>query len=142
MNMLTQPITSFLNFFCRRVCIRFGTTLELFRVLVIIRQALLLPLAQWIGKCLANERLSLYLFLPILTAHTIVKCRSIKLFDIRTHKLIQHYGDAHGASTQSSHLEGNSGLSGGVNSVAFGGTFLIYSSIALVVTEWSISYIN
>jgi centriolar protein POC1 len=47
--------------------------------------------------------------------------RSIKLFDIRTHKLIQHYGDAHGASATSSSLEGNAGLSGGVNSVSFGG---------------------
>lgn len=47
--------------------------------------------------------------------------RSIKLFDIRTHKLIQHYGEAHGASSQPSSIEGYSGLSGGVNSVGFGG---------------------
>ncbi|KAJ3300771.1 POC1 centriolar protein A [Borealophlyctis nickersoniae] len=40
--------------------------------------------------------------------------RSIKLFDIRTHKLIQHYGDAHSGGT-------DVGGGGGVNSIAFGG---------------------
>jgi centriolar protein POC1 len=44
--------------------------------------------------------------------------KSIKLFDIRTHKLIQHYSDAHGSSQPSS--SGDSTL-GGVNSIAFGG---------------------
>jgi centriolar protein POC1 len=38
--------------------------------------------------------------------------KSIKLFDIRTHKLIQHYGDAHGSGKETS---------GGVNSICFGG---------------------
>lgn len=42
--------------------------------------------------------------------------RSIKLFDIRTHKLIQHYGDAHGSPASS----GDNPM-GGVNSIAFGG---------------------
>ena len=40
--------------------------------------------------------------------------RSIKLFDIRTHKLMQHYGDAHVPNT-------NSAGGGGVNSISFGG---------------------
>jgi WD40 repeat protein len=38
--------------------------------------------------------------------------RSIKVWDIRTHKLLQHYGSAHGSG------EGSAGL---VNSIAFGG---------------------
>ena len=42
--------------------------------------------------------------------------RSIKLFDLRTHKLIQHYGDAHGPLTSS----GENPM-GGVNSISFGG---------------------
>jgi WD40 repeat protein len=42
--------------------------------------------------------------------------RSIKLFDIRTHKLIQHYGDAHGPQSNS----GENPM-GGVTSIAFGG---------------------
>ena len=62
-----STLTTFKKKSRRHVCIRFGITLELFRVLVIIRQALLLPLAQWIGKCLGNEHLSLYPLLPILT---------------------------------------------------------------------------
>ncbi|KAI8929630.1 WD40-repeat-containing domain protein [Entophlyctis helioformis] len=46
--------------------------------------------------------------------------RSIKLFDIRTHKLIQHYGDAH--TSPASGLDNSSiGAGGGVNSIAFGG---------------------
>jgi centriolar protein POC1 len=48
--------------------------------------------------------------------------RSIKIFDIRTHKLIQHYGDAHGASPISGqHIEGTISTAGGTNSVSFGG---------------------
>lgn len=44
--------------------------------------------------------------------------KSIKLFDIRTHKLIQHYGDAHsGVPTEGL---GNA-AQGGVNSISFGG---------------------
>lgn len=42
--------------------------------------------------------------------------KSIKLFDIRTHKLIQHYGNAHSATPA-----GTAGGSGGVNSISFGG---------------------
>jgi WD40 repeat protein len=42
--------------------------------------------------------------------------RSIKLFDIRTHKLIQHYGEAHGPISNSTENP-----MGGVNSIAFGG---------------------
>ena len=45
--------------------------------------------------------------------------RSIKLFDIRTHKLIQHYSDAHGSGA-ASHASGEAGA-GGVNSISFGG---------------------
>jgi WD40 repeat protein len=48
--------------------------------------------------------------------------RSIKIFDIRTHKLIQHYGDAHGPPHISGqNLDGSNSSAGGVNSVYFGG---------------------
>jgi centriolar protein POC1 len=48
--------------------------------------------------------------------------RSIKVFDIRTHKLLQHYGDAHGPSPiAGQHLEGTASSAGGTNSIAFGG---------------------
>ena len=64
--------------------------------------------------------------------------KSIKLFDLRTHKLIQHYGDAHGSGY--GHVSGASGITtssnttttqsqsgesiskgGGPNSISFGG---------------------
>lgn len=41
--------------------------------------------------------------------------KSIKLFDIRTHKLIQHYGDAHACENDGGAAQG------GVNSIGFGG---------------------
>lgn len=41
--------------------------------------------------------------------------RSIKLFDIRTHRLIQHYGNAHGGTA------GENGGGQGITSIAFGG---------------------
>ncbi len=48
--------------------------------------------------------------------------RSIKVFDIRTHKLLQHYGDAHGPmQIPGQSLDGLNTAGGGVNSVAFGG---------------------
>ena len=42
--------------------------------------------------------------------------RTIKLFDIRTHKLIQHYGDAHAQVSTST-----DNAIGGVNTISFGG---------------------
>jgi centriolar protein POC1 len=64
--------------------------------------------------------------------------KSIKLFDVRTHKLIQHYGDAHGS--------GPSGLSGelaqgGVTSIAFGGAngeWLLSTGMDGVVKIWDL----
>ena len=47
--------------------------------------------------------------------------RSIKLFDIRNHKLIQHYGDAHGALYPNTESSSSVGVGGGVNSISFGG---------------------
>ena len=44
--------------------------------------------------------------------------RSIKMFDIRTHRLIQHYSDAHYLSHTK---ENHDYIGGGVNSIAFGG---------------------
>lgn len=64
--------------------------------------------------------------------------RSIKLFDTRTHKLIQHYGDAHGSNTAS--LD-NSINVGGVNSVCFGGDngeWLISTGMDGVVKVWDV----
>ncbi|KAJ3037002.1 POC1 centriolar protein A [Rhizophlyctis rosea] len=60
--------------------------------------------------------------------------RSIKLFDIRTHKLIQHYGDAHAPS-------GGGTGGGGVNSIAFGGVageWLISTGMDGVVKIWDL----
>lgn len=44
--------------------------------------------------------------------------RSIKLFDIRMHKLMQHYNDAHAVSPS---VLDSAVTAGGVNSIAFGG---------------------
>lgn len=51
--------------------------------------------------------------------------KTIKLFDLRTHTLIQHYSDAHVTSLASS----SSPAIGGVNSINFGGN----------AAEWLIS---
>lgn len=67
--------------------------------------------------------------------------RSIKLFDIRTHKLIQHYGDAHGPSSVQSSIEGSPGFSGGVNSISFGGRngeWLISTGMDGLVKVWDV----
>ena len=61
--------------------------------------------------------------------------RSIKLFDIRTHKLIQHYGDAHGP------LNSGENSMGGVNSIAFGGLsgeWLVSTGMDGVVKIWDL----
>jgi WD40 repeat protein len=68
--------------------------------------------------------------------------RSIKLFDIRTHKLIQHYGDAHNAAQIAGQsLEGVSLNAGGVNSICFGGDngeWLISTGMDGVVKVWDV----
>jgi centriolar protein POC1 len=69
--------------------------------------------------------------------------KSIKLFDIRTHKLIQHYGEAHGGTpamvgtTQSSAESHWSG--GGPTSISFGGPggeWLISTGMDGLVKVW------
>jgi WD40 repeat protein len=68
--------------------------------------------------------------------------RTIKLFDIRTHKLIQHYGDAHGpAPFAGQHLDGTANSSGAVNSVSFGGPngeWLISTGMDGLVKVWDV----
>lgn len=68
--------------------------------------------------------------------------RTIKLFDIRTHKLIQHYGDAHGpAPFAGQHLDGTANTSGAVNSVSFGGPngeWLISTGMDGLVKVWDV----
>ncbi|KAH6569124.1 hypothetical protein BASA61_009517 [Batrachochytrium salamandrivorans] len=66
--------------------------------------------------------------------------RSIKLFDIRTHKLIQHYSDAHG-TPNSGHDSINQSVSGGVNSIAFGGLngeWLISTGMDGLIKVWDV----
>lgn len=68
--------------------------------------------------------------------------RSIKIFDIRTHKLIQHYGDAHSPPQISGqHLDGSVSTAGGVNSVDFGGEngeWLISTGMDGLVKIWDV----
>jgi centriolar protein POC1 len=68
--------------------------------------------------------------------------RTIKLFDIRMHKLIQHYGDAHAATPlPGQHLEGKANSTGAVNSVSFGGLngeWLISTGMDGLVKVWDV----
>jgi centriolar protein POC1 len=68
--------------------------------------------------------------------------RSIKIFDIRTHKLIQHYGDAHGTNHISGQsLDGLGSTGGGVNSVSFGGDngeWLISTGMDGLIKIWDV----